>query len=238
MAGSEAGEDIPDAHVDRPQRRWASARVSIVLLVVGVGAMVVPGLLRDGLCGLITCADVTPEIAVGRPGGSELAIVVPEDAASTLRSLRLFPITDERRQEQAGSWIVYRTDDDAAPTTIELGVVPEGFTTDIELANQPAEGLWVIEASFGCAARLVRFAPVELDPGFVTTGERPEPIGEFTADARSSLRCATEAPGWQRVAFFLGALAAFVGAALGIVVVFRRPIDPEPDWYQEPDDLG
>lgn len=212
--------------------RWA-----VGLVIGGVLAMVLPGLLRDGVCGLVACSDVTPEVAVGRPGGNELAVVVPEGAAGELRSLRLFPVNENTAQDTAGAWIVYREDPDAAPQRIEVGSQPEGFATRTELAEQPAEGLWVLDASFGCASTLVRFAPEELDPGFVTTGDAPVPIQDFEDGARSTLRCATEAPAWQRWLFMLGALAASVGAVLGIWVVLRGPVREDPEWYAPEDQL-
>lgn len=218
-------------------RGSAQARVAIALVIAGVLAMVLPGLLRDGICGLIECADVTPEVAVGRPAGNALAVVVPDGAGGELRSLRLFPITESTAQDTAGSWIVYRDDPDAAPETIELGTQPEGFKTRIELAEQPAEGLWVLDASFGCASTLVRFAPEELDPGYVTTGDAPVPIGDFDADARSTLRCATDAPEWQRWLFMVGALSASIGAVLGIWVLMRRPVVDHPEWYAPDEEL-
>ncbi len=215
-------------------RRVSLGRLAGLLVVLGVLAMVLPGLLRDGVCGLISCADVTPEVAVGRPGGSELAVVIPDDAASELQSLRLFQIGEP--QEGAGSWIVYRDDEDAEPTTVVLGEQPEGFETRTPLEQTPTEGLWVIDASFGCASTLVRFAPEELDPGYVTAGDQPVPIGDFEDSARSSLRCATEAPAWQRWVFLLGLLAASAGAVLGVVAMFRRPVPEENDWYGPPDE--
>ena len=228
-AGGESGP-LPEGGSDRGAR--AMTRTAIVLVVAGVLAMVLPGLLRDGVCGLITCADVTPDVAVGRPGGSELAVAIPPDAAPELQSLRLFPITGTATQDTPGAWIVYRTDEEATPTVVELGEEPEGFSTRIELTEEPGAGLWVLEASFGCASTMIRFAPEELDPGFVTEGDQPVPIGEWEDTARSGLRCAGEAPGWQRILFVLGALAASAGAVLGIVVVFRRPVS-EDDWYDE-----
>lgn len=228
----------PSARATAPSARGSvPSRVAIVLVVAGVLAMVLPGLLRDGICGLIECADVTPEAAVGRPAGNNLAVVVPEGAASELRSLRLFPITENAAQDTAGAWIVYREDPDATPVTIDLGSQPEGFETRIELAEQPSDGLWVLDASFGCASTLVRFAPEELDPGFVTTGDSPVPIGEFEADARATLRCAGDAPAWQRWLFILGALLASMGAVIGIWVVMRRPVTDHPEWYAPEDQL-
>lgn len=237
MEGNKSSQSTPPRGTPVSARGSAPARLAIVLVVAGVLAMVLPGLLRDGICGLIECADVTPEVAVGRPGGHALAVVVPEAAAGELRSLRLFPITENAAQDTAGAWIVYRDDPEATPATIELGTQPEGFKTRIDLAEAPSEGLWVLDASFGCASTLVRFAPEELDPGFVTTGDAPVPIGEFQADARATLRCATDAPGWQRGLFIAGVLSASIGAILGMWVLMRRPVADHPEWYA-PDDTA
>lgn len=237
MESTRSPEEPPPRRVVPSARLSVATRVAVVLVIAGVLAMVLPGLLRDGICGLIECADVTPEVAVGRPGGNALAVVVPEAAAGELRSLRLFPITENAAQDTAGAWIVYRDDPEAAPATIDLGTQPEGFKTRIDLAEAPTEGLWVLDASFGCASTLVRFAPEELDPGFVTTGDAPVPIGEFQADARATLRCATDAPGWQRGLFIAGVLSASIGAILGIWVLMRRPVADHPEWYA-PDDTA
>lgn len=212
--------------------------------------MVLPGLLRDGICGLVSCADVVPEVGVGRPTGSELAVVVPEEVAGEMLSLRLFPrggaslpedvmdMTDEeqeaaaaeaRRQEENGVWLVYRVAE-SDPTTIPLGEEPPGFATRTPLEVEPVRGAWVLEASFGCSSSSVRFSPTDLDPGFVTSGGDPTPVGQFNDEALTNLRCSTDAPGWQQWLFGLGALLASAGAVLGIVTVFRRP-PHDPDWY-------
>lgn len=241
MGTSERGSPPPSRRSEPGSPGGPGARLStltrwsITLVLAGVLAMVLPGLLRDGVCGLVECADVTPEVGVGRPGGNELEVVIPEAAAPKLRSLRLFPVNENAAQETAGSWIVYRDDPDAEPERVPLGSQPEGFATRIELAELPTEGLWVLDASFGCASTLVRFAPEELDPGFVTTGDAPMPIGEFEDTARSKLRCAVEAPDWQRWLFMVGVLAASVGAVLGIWVVLRGPVREDPEWFV-PDD--
>jgi hypothetical protein len=212
----------------RPGRSKLTS-LAIMMVIGGVLAMVVPGLLRDGICGLVACADVTPEIAVGRPDGTELAVVVPEEAAAELQSLRLFEV-GASPQESAGQWIVYRTGD-SEPTTIPLGEQPEGFATRTELEVEPTEGLWVIDASFGCSSTLVRFAPTEIDPGMVTGGGAPEPTTDFLEGARSTVRCTQDTPAWQTWLFVLGVIAASVGAVMGIVVVLRRPPPDDPDWY-------
>ncbi len=231
MSDREHGDVSARQSARRPQQVWSRLTgAAIALLIAGVLAMVLPGLLRDGVCGLIACADVTPEIAVGRPHGTELAVMVPQDAAGQLQSLRLFELTGQEPQESAGAWIVYRTGE-SAPTTIALGEQPEGFSTRTELEKEPDQGLWVIEASFGCSSTLVRFSPRELDPGFVSSGGAPMPAADFLAEAHSSVRCTEPAPPWQRWLFLLGALAAAAGAVVGIVVVLRRPPPDDPDWY-------
>ena len=79
------------------------------------------------------------------------------------------------------------------------------------------------------------FAPADLTPGFVTEGEEAVPVQEFTDSASSDLRCAEAAPSWQRWLFIGGALMASIGAVLGIIVVFRRPVPATPDWYNDED---
>jgi hypothetical protein len=228
-------DDEPTVVAPRPRRLGESrsaAVASIVLLVAGVALMVVPGLLRDGVCGLFACADRTPDVAVGRPEGTDLAVVVPEDAAGDLQSLRLFQLGQEQRRESPGDWIVVREDEGATPTVVTIGEEPDGFSTTAALEGQPESGTWVVEASFGCNSTLVRFSPTALDPGMVTTGDlAPETVEDFRATASADLHCSTEAPQWQRWLFFLGALCASVGAVLGIVVVLRKPVPDDPDWF-------
>jgi hypothetical protein len=226
--------EVPAAAGRRRADGSGKTKLAIALVVVGVVLMVLPGLVRDGVCGLVACADVTPQIAVGKPTGTDLAVVVPAEAASDLRSLRLLPISAQPL-DTAGAWIISRTGK-GSPTVIPLGSQPEGFTTRTPLAEQPVDGTWVVEASFGCASTPVRFVPDQVKPGYVATGDNPaevEPVkvDDFLADARTTLRCSTAAPPWQRWLFLLGALSACVGAILGIVVVLRRPPRDDPDWY-------
>ncbi|MGI9577686.1 MAG: hypothetical protein ACR2OH_05785 [Microthrixaceae bacterium] len=236
---SEETTEAPTTPEEATGPKWSMARTSVVLVVAGVIAMVLPGLLRDGLCGLVACADVTPDVAVGRAEGVELAVVMSDDAASEVLSVRLFevrqPDPDSDRDVLNGDWIIQRTDESAAPSVIPLGSQPDGFETLTELAEDPLDGTWVLDASFGCASTLTRFAPTDLNPGFVTEGEEPVPVQEFTDSASSDLRCAEAPPGWQRWLFIGGALMASIGAVLGIVVVFRRPVGPPPDWYDDQD---
>jgi hypothetical protein len=228
---------VPASQERPPARGWSMARTAVLLVVAGVVAMVLPGLLRDGLCGLVACNDVTPDVAVGRAEGVELAVVMSEEAAAELGSVRLFeirqPTEGEDRDVLNGDWIVQRVDDDAAPAVIPIGSQPVGFETLTELSAEPTTGTWVVDASFGCASTSVRFSPADLTPGFVTEGDDAVPVNEFTDGASSEVRCAEAAPGWQRWLFVLGALMASVGAVLGIVVVFRRPVRTDPDWFEE-----
>lgn len=217
-----------DSNAGARQRRlgW----IAFGLVVAGVVAMVVPGLLRDGVCGLFACADVTPEVAVGRPTGTDLAVVVPEEVAGDLLSLRLVELNEEGEQNSSGEWIVFRTSD-SEPTYIPLGEAPEGFDTRTPLESQPESGVWVLEASFGCAATLVRFSPVDVDPGFVVSSGATVTAEEFSDDARTDLQCSTAAPTWQRILFFLGIALVSAGAIMGLVLAFRGPIKDDPEWY-------
>ncbi len=214
---------------DEPVLNKSRGWIAGGLVLLGVVLMVVPGLARDGICGLFTCADVTPEVAVGRPEGTALAVVVPEPVAADLLSIQLFEITAEGQSD--AKWIIYR-DSASEPTVIPLGEQPEGFHTRTELAAQPETGTWQIEASFGCASSPVRFNPVEIDPGFVVSSAIPETVDEFTEGARTTLQCSTAAPGWQRGLFFGGIALVSVGAIWGLVMAFQRSDrDDDPDWY-------
>jgi hypothetical protein len=213
------------SEVSTQRRGWIAGG----LVLLGVLLMVVPGLARDGICGLFTCADVTPEVAVGRPEGTELAVVVPESVAGDLLSIQLFEITEGG--QGAPEWIIFR-ESDSEPAVIPLGSEPEGFVTRTDLAEQPESGTWQIEASFGCASSPVRFNPVEVDPGFVVSSGIPETVEEFQDGARTTLQCSTEAPGWQRVLFFVGVALVSIGAIWGLVLAFSRSDrDDDPDWY-------
>ena len=237
---NEESTEAGTARNDASHGGWSLARTSVVLVLVGVLAMVLPGLLRDGLCGLVACADVTPDVAVGRAEGLDLAVVMSPGAAEELGSVRLFEIRQNQDESDRdilnGDWVIQRTEESAAPTVIPLGSEPDGFETLTELAVEPTEGAWVVDASFGCASTLVRFAPEDLTPGFVTEGDDPVPVDEFLDGASGDVRCAEAAPTWQRWLFILGAVMASVGAVLGIVVVFRRPLPPAPDWYEDDPD--
>jgi hypothetical protein len=214
-----------DWPVSNVGQRWIAGG----LVILGVLLIVVPGLARDGICGLFTCADVTPEVAVGRPDGTELAVVVPEPVAGDLLSIQLFEITEAGQGD--AEWIIFR-ESDSEPTVIPLGEQPEGFQTRTELEAQPETGIWQIEASFGCASSPVRFDPVEIDPGFVVSSAIPETVEEFTDGARTTLQCSTAAPGWQKGLFFLGIAMVSIGAIWGLVLAFQRPDrDDDPDWY-------
>ncbi len=204
--------------------------IAFGLVAVGVVAMVVPGLLRDGICGLFSCADVTPEVAVGRPIGTDLAVVVPEEVAGDLLSLRLVELNEEGDQNSSGEWIVFRTSD-SEPTYIPLGEVPEGFDTRTPLESQPESGVWVMEASWGCAATLVRFSPVDVDPGFVVSSGAAVTVDDFNDNARTDLHCSSAAPTWQRILFFGGLALVSAGAIMGLVLAFRGPIKDDPEWY-------
>lgn len=229
-----ASESGPAA-VKEPRSARRMTLLSVGLLVVGVALIVIPGLVKDGVCGLVECADVTPEIAVGRPEGTQLAIMIPEEVAGDLASIRLLEQpraadSSEGQEQPLGEWIVFRTSD-SDPTLITVGEAPDGFDTRTELTIEPVSGTWIVDASFGCGSTLVRFNPEALDPGFVTAGGAAIPAAEFGESARTTLQCSTAAPSWQRILFFIGIAVVFAGAVTAILLAFRTPAHDDPEWY-------
>ena len=75
---------VPDA--DLASRSVSSNRslglVSVLALVFGLGLLIVPALVRDGICGLTGCADQVPDIAVTRTAGDEVHAATAEAAAA------------------------------------------------------------------------------------------------------------------------------------------------------------
>ncbi len=202
--------------------------VSVVALVFGLGLMLVPALLRDGICGLTGCADQVPDIAVTRTAADELAVLVPAGTAADVSSVRLL----EGGSSGSREWVVERS----APSEVDAFVVgsePSGFSTLTPLTVPVSEGAWVAEVRFACTTASLPFAPEAISVGQVRSWQGVTEGAAFSDAARTSERCATERNSAERVLFFSGAALATVGAVLGVVVVLRRPPrDPEDpgDW--------
>jgi len=202
--------------------------VSVLALVFGLGLMVVPALLRDGICGLTGCADQVPDIAVTRTADNELAVVVPEETADSVSSVRLL----EGGNSGSREWVIRRE----APSTADVFVVggsPEGFTTVVPLGVAVAQGAWVAEVTFACTTASLPFSPESISVGQVRSWQGVTEGAAFSSAARTTERCATERDAFERALFLGGAALATIGAVLGVVVVLRRPPrDPEDpgDW--------
>jgi len=230
--GSSAGRSLRSVPADLASPPVSSNRalgaVSVIALVLGLGLMVVPALLRDGICGITGCADQVPDIAVTRTSPEELAVLVPPATAADVSSIRLLQGGNSGSQE----WVVERV----GPSQLDAVVVgsqPDGFRTATPLVVPVDEGPWVVEVRFACTTASLPFAPQSIDVGQVRSWQGVTEGGSFSQLARTSERCAVERSSAERVLFFGGATLATFGAVLGIVVALRRPPrDPEDpgDW--------
>ncbi len=221
---------VPDADV--ASRSVSSNRslglVSVLALVFGLGLLIVPALVRDGICGLTGCADQVPDIAVTRTAGDEVAVLVPPETAADVSSVRLL----EGGNAGSREWVVTRQ----SPSNVDAFVVggsPEGFSTVVPLSVPVQEGAWVAEVTFACTTASLPFSPESISVGQVRSWQGVTEGAAFSDAARTTERCATERDGTERALFFGGAALATFGAVLGVVVVLRRPPrDPEDpgDW--------
>ena len=202
--------------------------VSVLALVFGLGLLIVPALLRDGICGLTGCADQVPDIAVTRTAGDEVAVLVPAETAGDVSSVRLL----EGGNSGSREWVVTRE----SPSTVDAFVVggsPEGFSTVVPLSVPVQEGAWVAEVTFACTTASLPFSPESISIGQVRSWQGVTEGAAFSSAARTTERCATERDAFERALFLGGAALATIGAVLGVVVVLRRPPrDPEDpgDW--------
>ncbi len=208
-----------------------------VLLGTGLVLMIVPPVLRDGICGLTSCAEQVPVIAVSRVSAEELAVVVPDEAAPTVRTVEL--LQGGGRGSGSRQWLIRRDGaaPDEAPTTFLIGSEPEGFRTVVELDAVPESDVWTAQVGFRCTTASLPFDPAAIAVGEVRSWDGVMDGNEFAADANTSERCATERSSTEVVLLLLGAVVAVTGAVLGIVVVLRRPARfPEDPDGQEPGD--
>ena len=207
--------------------------VAASLIVVGVVCMTVPALARDGVCGLFSCADQVPDIAVLREATGTLAVLVPTGTGSDVQSVRV--LQGSAGSESGGGtqqWRIQRTaasDLDA----YQIGVQPDGFRTTTKLAEQPSQDVWTAEVSFRCTVASLPFEPGSLDPGKVAAGSEAATEHEYRSTAASAEHCETSAGTLERILFFTGMLLTFAGAVLGIVLVFSRPPKVgDDDWME------
>jgi hypothetical protein len=218
--------------------------LATVLVVGGILFMVVPPLARDGICGIVGCADQVPDIAVTRPSPAEIVVLVPEQAAAAVRGVRLL----EGGTSGARRWAIRRDALGSAadsPEAFVAGRQPDGFRTVTELDAPPGDGDWIAEVSFRCTTASLPFTPSTLTVGQVLSWSGATEGASFSDTARGEERCTVGATSAERWMLALGALMTVVGAVLGILWVLRRPprtpqpvADDEPDGWSGPKPEG
>ncbi|UDY34683.1 hypothetical protein [Dermatobacter hominis] len=192
------------------------------LLGTGLVLMIVPPVLRDGICGLTSCADQVPVIAVSRVSASELAVVVPDEAAPKLRTVEL--LQGGGRGSGSRQWLIQRDAEGGEdPTTFLVGSEPEGFRTVVPLDGVPDSDVWTAQVGFRCTTASLPFDPEAIAVGEVRSWDGVMDGNEFASTANTAERCVAERSSTEVVLLLLGAAAAVAGAVLGIVVVLRRP---------------
>jgi hypothetical protein len=220
-----------------PTRRLGA--LSAVLLAVGVVLMVVPPLVRDGICGILGCADQIPDIAVPRTAEG-FAVLVPEEAAPAVRSVRLL----QGGASGSRQWAIRREagPDADTPDAFVAGTDVAGFRTTTPLASQPDQGEWIAEVGFRCTTASLPFLPEAVGVGQVVSWSGATEGASFSDSARVDERCTEPAGTSEKVLLVLGAVLTVLGAVLGIVWVFRRPSRLPPgeddDPWAEPSETG
>lgn len=208
-------------------RRMGAA--AAVLLGAGLVLMIVPPVARDGLCGLTSCTDQVPPIAVSRVSADELAVIVPDEAAPSVRSVEL--LQGGGRGSGSRQWLIVR-DGDGVHSTFVIGSRPSGFRTVVELGATPTKDTWTAQVGFRCTTASLLFRPATIAVGEVRSWDGVLDGRRFAADTNVKERCATGRGSAETVLFVAGAVLAVLGAVLGIVVVLRRPVR----FPEEPDD--
>ncbi len=222
-----------DGHDLRPPGRAAYDRsvssnrrtgaVAATLLGVGLVLMIAPPLLRDGVCGITSCADQVPVIAVSRVSPNELAVVVPDEAAPRVRTVEL--LIGGGGASGSRQWLIRRElGAGEEPTTFVIGAETEGFRTVVPLEAELDDGMWTVQVGFACTTASLPFDPAAIAVGEVRSWDGVMDGAEFAPNANTSEKCATERGGAEVALLVVGAVLAMAGAVLGIVVVLRRPV--------------
>ena len=224
-----------------------------VLLGSGLILMIVPPVVRDGLCGLTSCADRVPVIAVSRVSPTELAVVVPDDAAPNVRRVELLQggssgsgprqwMIRAERGSDTGSNPDSGSGGAISARTFLIGDEPDGFRTVVPLETEPQKGVWTAQVGFRCTTASLPFNPQALAVGEVRSWDGVMDGNDFASDANTSEHCLTERGSAELGLLLAGAALAVAGAVLGIVVVLRRPArfpedgdDPAPTSEHDPD---
>ena len=192
----------------------------MTLLGIGLVLMIVPPILRDGVCGLTGCADQVPVIAVSRVSDEQLAVVVPDEAAPTVRTVELRH--GGGRGSGSRQWLI-RRDGKELHSTFLIGSEPDGFRTVVPLEVPPESDVWTAQVGFRCTTASLPFDPSALAVGEVHSWDGVLDGNEFSTSANTTEKCATERSSSEVALLVLGSVLAVAGAVLGIVVVLRRP---------------
>lgn len=190
-----------------------------VLLGAGLLLMIVPPVARDGVCGLTSCADQVPPIAVTRVSPEELAVLVPDEAAASVRSVEL--LQGGNRGSGSRQWLIAR-DGAGTHSTFVIGAQPKGFRTVVPLRAALDKDVWTAQVGFRCTAASFPFTPATIAVGEVRSWDGVLDGTRFASE-HATERCVTQRGSVEAVAFVAGAVLAVAGAVLGIVVVLRRP---------------
>lgn len=196
--------------------------------------MIAPPIARDGVCGLTSCTDRVPPIAVSRVSADQLAILVPDRAAPSVRSVGL--LQGGGNGSGSRQWLIAR-DGEVDHSTFVVGSRPVGFRTVVELGSPAAKGVWTAQVGFRCTTASLPFSPATIAVGEVRSWDGVLDGVRFADTSEVTERCASERGGTEVGLFVLGAVLAVGGAVLGIVVVLRRParFPEEGDDGDEPD---
>lgn len=205
-----------------------------VLLGAGLLLMIVPPVARDGVCGLTSCADQVPPIAVTRVSPAELAVLVPDEAAASVRSVEL--LQGGNRGSGSRQWLIAR-EGPGTHSTFVIGAQPQGFRSVVPLRAAPDKDVWTAQVGFRCTTASLPFTPSTIAVGEVRSWDGVLDGTKF-ASGQVTERCATQRGSAETVAFVAGAVLAVAGAVLGIVVVLRRPARFPEDGDDDGDRSG
>lgn len=207
-------------HLDVSSNRRTGVAAA-AMLGAGLLLMVVPPVVRDGACGLTSCSEQVPPIAVTRVTPSELAVVVPDAAAPSVRSVELLHGGDQGTGSR--QWLITR-DGNGVHSTFVMGSEPAGFRTVVGLDAVVAKDVWTAQVGFRCTTASLPFSPTSIAVGEVRSWDGVLDGARFAADRQVTERCAAGRPTGEVVLLVVGAVLAVAGAVLGIVVVLRRPV--------------
>ena len=224
---------MPDE--DHARRRPRAGLWVTLAIVAGVLCMTVPALIRDGVCGVFSCVDQVPDIAVGVAADGSVTVLVPTGDAGSVQAVQL--LQSGPNGASSPRWRIEADTEEPDVDEFAVGAPVEGFTTVRPLEQPPIQGGYTAEVVFRCTISSVPFAPADLDQDrFTTTSGDVVTEATFRSNQQSGEQCASEPSGVERALFFVGIVLTAVGAMVGLFLVLRRP-DPRIDepWSDSDD---